>query len=106
MTLAAHETRAPVTKNITKSLFGSWLYLTLCAIFLTLFNVLIPPGTGIMAKSLYPMVDGFAAFFNLDKDKGKLHLIFYEYPSQIFNLLAMLWCVSRQTWALSRGIFV
>ena len=63
------------------------------------------PGTGLIAASYYPMVDAFAAIFNLSKEWKRVSIL-YEYPCLIFNLTAMLWCISRQTWTLSRAGFL
>lgn len=71
-------------------------------VLLTLFNVVIKPGAGVIASSSYPMVDGFVALFG---ESTRKNFILYEYPAQFFNFLAMQWCLSRQTWALSRGVF-
>lgn len=75
MSLASKECKEPV-KSVTTGLLGSWLYLFICAILLSVFNVLgkskvrvcvrcphvltpriVPPGAYSLARSGYPMVE-------------------------------------------------
>ncbi|KAJ3227625.1 hypothetical protein HK099_001132 [Clydaea vesicula] len=104
LTLAAHETADPVVKNVTKSLYLCWGALSLCAVLLTLTNVLVPPGMGTIISSIYPMVESILA---ITKIESKAHyFILFQLPALWINLLAMLWCATRQTWALSRAGYI
>jgi ethanolamine permease len=97
----AHGIKETITpkKDIPFSLVVSCIILGSCALFLTYFNVLVPPGAGVIASSPYPMVDVIAAKAGEDWRKTAILIMF---PSLIVNISGMLWCASRQGWALSR----
>jgi ethanolamine permease len=95
---ATKETSKPI-KNIPFALIVSSLTFLLCAIFLTYFNVVVPPGAGILSASVFPMNDALIAATG---GKHESAWVWILYPNLVLALLAYSWCSSRQSWALSR----
>ena len=97
--LAAKEAKQP-TKNVPRALLGSWAFLGASMILLSLFNVMVMPGAQAIGESAYPISTILGAIFGGKAENlGSLLIL----PSTFANLLGMLWCSSRQTWALSRA---
>lgn len=98
-----HETKPYNEYRIKQSLYGSWAILTACAVLLSIFNVLVPPGFNAIALSSYPMVEALTAMTN---PEWKRYWILVQMPSLFVNMVGMLWCATRQTWALSRSSYL
>ncbi|KAJ3287025.1 hypothetical protein HK104_008786 [Borealophlyctis nickersoniae] len=97
--LATKEVKS-VRKAVPLALIASWACLGLSGVLFTLFAVLVPPGAGANAQASYPAVSLLQAMWG---DAGAKVGYVMQIPSLTANLLAMLWCASRQTWALSRA---
>ncbi|XXQ35094.1 Amino acid permease/ SLC12A domain-containing protein [Plasmodiophora brassicae] len=98
--LSSCTVESPVKKDVPRALIGSWMYLSTCAILLSATSVLIRPGTYAMSQALYPYVTAVMAFAPVQY--VGIALLLCVIPSLLFNLLAMLFCASRQIWAMSR----
>jgi amino acid transporter len=87
-------------KTIPRALIGSFSYLAVCMVLLSIFNVLVMPGAQAQGGADYPCVAMITALYGAKAGQVSYLLIL---PSTFANLLGMLWCSSRQTWALSRA---
>ena len=96
--LATKEAKA-VRQSVPFALIGSWIALGLCACLFTVFAILVPPGAGENASAAFPGVTLLSAVYG---ERAAFWGYVLMWPSIIANMFAMIWCASRQTWALSR----
>jgi ethanolamine permease len=87
------------TKYVPRSLYISWFSLAMCMVTCSIFGVLVPPGTGSIARALFPMASVLEATIAPSSNA----FIFIVMPSLFVNMIASLMSASRQTYALSRS---
>jgi ethanolamine permease len=87
-------------KHVAKAMYWTWFALALCMIFCSIFGVLVPPGTGILGTSIFPMAEVLE--YNLAPQANGA-FIWIVIPSLFVNMIASLMSASRQTHALSRS---
>ena len=97
--LASKEARDPA-RSVPRALKGSFLYLFLSMIAISIFNVLVAPGTEGVGDSSFPFVAVMEAVYGdrtISKNAAAAIGYLVILPSLFANLLGMLWCTKLRT---------